>query len=135
MKHNFFLTWKPSIYIWRGRKPQFQASQNFHYFLKVGKIGYSFAMEKEKGETLEKREKEEVGEASIVARERWLINFSSLSPSFFYSGEGSDVSLSYRARCWLPKYVVKFWQNKTTCNWCFYVCVLVHVMHIMMLFW
>lgn len=62
----------------RGRKPQFQASQNFHYFLKVGKIGYSFAMEKEKGETLEKREKEEVGEASIVARERWLINFSSL---------------------------------------------------------
>ena len=45
----------------RGRKPQFQASQNFHYFLKVGKIGYSFAMEKEKGETLEKREKEGSG--------------------------------------------------------------------------
>ena len=56
-------------------------------------------MEKEKGETLEKKEKEEVGEASIVARERWLINFSSLSPSFFYSGEGRDVSLSYWVRC------------------------------------
>ena len=54
---------------------------------------------KEKHWRKEKREKEEVGEASIVARERWLINFSSLSPSFFYSGEGRDISLSYWIRC------------------------------------
>lgn len=50
-----------TLYDWRGRKPQAQTSQIFHYFLKIVKMRYYVTIKKEKEETMKIREKEEVG--------------------------------------------------------------------------
>ena len=90
----FSFTWKASMF--GGRK----LVEYSTIFLKMVTMKYCFTMEKERrGEIMEKREKKKVGEASTVARERWLINSSH---SFFNSGGGKHVLLSYWVKCCLP---------------------------------
>ena len=49
-----------TLYIGRGRKPQAQANQIFHYFMNMVAMEYYVTMEREK-ETVEIKEKEKVG--------------------------------------------------------------------------
>ena len=85
-----------SLHVWRKK-----TSRIFHYFSKkvYNEILFYNGKREKRGEIMEKREKKKVGEAYTVARERWLINSSH---SFFNSGGGKHVLLSYWVKCCLP---------------------------------